>query len=86
MTPVHIKLLLAEKRKARAQWQRSKYPIDKSRFNYLKNKLCRIIKDHKNYYTYIQNLSTKDSLLWKATKKLLNKKQPSPPLRKSNNS
>jgi len=85
--PAHIQSLIAEKRRARAQWQRFKYPIDKARLNYLKNKLTRAFQNHKNesYHTYIQNLSTKDSSLWKATKKLLNHKQPPPPIRNSDN-
>jgi len=37
--PANIKYLLVEKRKARAKGQRFQYPIDKARFNYLKNKL-----------------------------------------------
>jgi hypothetical protein len=52
ITPVHIKLILAEKRRARAQWQRSKYPIDKLRINYLKNKLSKAIQEHKNVSYY----------------------------------
>jgi hypothetical protein len=85
--PSHIQSLIAEKHRTRAQWQRFKYPIDKARFNYLKNKLSRAFQNHTNesYHSYIQNLSTKDSSLWKATKKLLNHKQPSPPICNSNN-
>jgi len=55
-------LLLAEKRRARTQWQRFKYPSDKARLNYLKNNPNKAIQKHKNerYHNYIQNLSTKD--------------------------
>lgn len=86
--PAHIMLLLADKRRARTQWHRSKYPSDKAKFNYLKNKLNKAILKLKNdsYQNYILNLSTKDSSLWKATKKLIHHKPPSPPLRMPNNS
>jgi hypothetical protein len=79
--PAHIVLLLADKRRARTQWHRSKYPSDKATFNYLKNKLNKAILKLKNenYQNYIQNLSNKDLSLWKATKKLIHHKLPPPP-------
>jgi len=70
--PSHIKKLLEQKRNARAQWQRLKYPADKSTLNHLKNKLNKAIQNYKNkrYISYIKNLSTVDNSIWKATKKL----------------
>ncbi|KAL4084779.1 hypothetical protein QTP88_027684 [Uroleucon formosanum] len=41
-TPQHIQILLDEKRKARAKWQKSKYPNDKIKLNQLSNKLKKL--------------------------------------------
>jgi len=42
--PPHIEHLLTEKCSTRAQWQRFKYPLDKARLNYFKNKFIRANK------------------------------------------
>jgi hypothetical protein len=87
-TPHHIQILLAEKHKIRAKWQKSKYPNDKIKLNQLSNKLKKIIRKHKNdsYNSYVEALTTTNCSLWKATKSLIRLKQPSPPLRKADHS
>lgn len=87
-TPHHIQILLVEKRRARAKWQKSKYPNDKIKLNQLSNKLKKVIHKHKNdsYNSYIEVLTVTNCSLWKATKSLLRLKQHSSPLRKADHS
>jgi hypothetical protein len=86
--PHHIQVLFAEKRKASANWQKSKYSNDKIKFNQLNNKLKKVIRKHKNmaYNSYNKALTTTNCSLWKATKFLLRLKQASPPVRKTDQS
>ncbi|KAL4149576.1 hypothetical protein QTP88_003502 [Uroleucon formosanum] len=81
--PDHIKALIRQKRKAHAKWQLTGYPNDKRTVNNLINKLKRQLQNHKNqtYDTFISNGS-----LWKATKRILDHIEPTPPLRRSDNS
>lgn len=86
--PREIMELIAEKRRARARWQYSHNPLDKTIFNRLANQLKSKIRDAKNesFQNYINNLSVKDNTLWKATKGF---KRPRPvisPLRNSDGS
>jgi len=71
--PNHIKHLLSLKRKARSRWQRHKYPIDKFTYNQPNNKLRKALLQHISvtYNHCIQNLTTHNSSLWKAMKKIL---------------
>lgn len=76
--PKEIRDLVAEKRKARKKWQRTRRPADKTKVNNLTQTLRREIQYIKNdsINTYLQTLTyEKDTnySLWKATKKL---KQP----------
>lgn len=59
--PPYIKHLIAEKRKARAQWQIFKYHIDKARLNYLKNKLSSQVELSKITKTKVIALISKTS-------------------------
>ncbi|VVC42721.1 Hypothetical protein CINCED_3A007030 [Cinara cedri] len=43
-TPHHIQILLSEKRKARAKWQKLKFPNDKFKLNQLSNQLKKATK------------------------------------------
>ena len=87
-TPYHIKVLLAEKRRTRNQWQTFKYPNDKEKLNKLNRKIKKAIQLDRNqsYNNYVESLTTKNSSLWKATKSLLRLNQPTPPLRNKDNS
>ncbi|KAL4113923.1 hypothetical protein QTP88_017475 [Uroleucon formosanum] len=86
--PDHIKALIRQKRKARAKWQFTGYPNNKRTFNNLINKLKRQLQNHKNqtYDTFISNLDPSNGSLWKASKRILNYIEPTPPLRRSDNS
>ncbi|KAL4097373.1 hypothetical protein QTP88_022162 [Uroleucon formosanum] len=87
-TPYYIKLLLAEKRRTRIQWQTFKYPNNKVKLNELNSKIKKAILHDRNqsYNNYVESLTTKNSSLWKATKSLLRLNQPTPPLRNEDNS
>jgi len=86
--PNHIKYLIREKRKARSRWQSHKYPPDKLIYNQLKNKLSKALLQHSSstYNKYIQNLTSQNSSLWRATKKILKTQSTPSPLRKEDNS
>lgn len=87
-TPPHIQALLTEKRKTRAHWQNFRYPNDKTKLNKLNIQIKKEIQKYKSqsYNTYVESLTTKNMSLWKATKNILRINQPTPPLRKEDNS
>jgi len=64
--PLHIRVLIAEKRTARSTWQRTKYPSDKRKYNNLTNKLKRLLVSirSENVTRHLVSLSTTDNLLW----------------------
>ncbi|KAL4126393.1 hypothetical protein QTP88_010615 [Uroleucon formosanum] len=76
--PLYIRSLIAQKRRARCLWQRSKYPTDKSNYNMLAQKLKRTLANYRNksYTNHLESLTTKDGSLWKATKQLLRIRNP----------
>jgi hypothetical protein len=51
-TPLEIKQLLKEKRKARAMWHRTHIPTDKTRYNRLINKLKAKLKRNERRFVY----------------------------------
>lgn len=67
--PEHIRILIANKRRARALYQRYRLPSHKRNFNNLANSLKKILAKHKNQLqvNYLTNLSPNKSL-WEATK------------------
>jgi len=71
--PSYIQTLISQKRRARVIWQRTRYPIDKSLYNALTQKLKRLLANLKSesYANYISSLTGMDGSLWKATRKLL---------------
>uniref|UniRef100_A0A2H8TKI9 Putative RNA-directed DNA polymerase from transposon X-element n=1 Tax=Melanaphis sacchari TaxID=742174 RepID=A0A2H8TKI9_9HEMI len=85
--PEHIRILIANKRRARALFQRSRLPSHKQNFNSLANSLKKILAKHKNHLqvNYLTNLSPNKSL-WDATKKSLKNAVPNTPLVKSDGS
>jgi hypothetical protein len=58
-TPLHIRELVAEKRRARNRWQRSSNPVDKREYNQLTRQLKAALQDTRNatFETYINSLS-----------------------------
>ncbi|KAL4107111.1 hypothetical protein QTP88_018543 [Uroleucon formosanum] len=85
--PEHIRILIANKRRARALFQRSRLPSHKQNFNNLANSLKKILAKHKNQLqvNYLTNLSSNKSL-WDATKKSLKNAAPNTPLIKPDDS
>ncbi|VVC32987.1 Endonuclease/exonuclease/phosphatase [Cinara cedri] len=86
--PGHINVLIRQKRKARVKWKITGYSNDKRIFNNLNNKLKRQLRNHKNqfYDNYISNLNPTNGALWNATKKILRHIEPTPPIRRPDNS
>jgi hypothetical protein len=80
--PEYIRILIANKRRARALYQRYRLPSLKRNFNNLANSLKKILSSHKNQAqaNYLANLSSKDGSLWQATKKSLRHQAPNTPL------
>jgi len=86
--PPELRHLIAEKRRARSKWQQTHYPVDKTKYNSISNKLKALLKTHKAnlYKNHLQNLSFTNGSLWRKTKSLLRIKDSPPPLRRADNS
>jgi hypothetical protein len=82
--PLQIKQLIAEKRRARSRWQRSRNPNDKTILNRLTHRLTNTLKENRNvtFQYYISTLSKYDHTIWKATEKINRPILPVPPIRK----
>ncbi|KAL4119930.1 hypothetical protein QTP88_012684 [Uroleucon formosanum] len=82
--PAHVREPIIQKRCARARWQRSKLPSDKSNYNKLTSSLKRILQQLRNesYNNWISSLTTKDNFLWKATRNCLKQKPTQTTLKK----
>jgi hypothetical protein len=85
-TPLHIRQLVAAKRRARRVWQRSRHANDQHQYNKLSRHLKTALQElHNNSFEhYITHLSPTDNTLWKATKQLKRHQAPVPPIRKLN--
>lgn len=83
--PLQIKEILNEKRRARAKWQRSRNPRDKTQLNRLTHQLRTALIQARNetFKYYISNLTPNDHSLWQATKKFKRPITSIPPIRKS---
>ncbi|KAL4141492.1 hypothetical protein QTP88_004122 [Uroleucon formosanum] len=81
--PEHIRILISNKRRARALYQRSRLPSHKHIYNNLSNSLKKTLAKHKNqsFTNYLTNLSPNNGSLWSATKKLLKYKPPMVPIK-----
>ncbi|KAL4136299.1 hypothetical protein QTP88_007847 [Uroleucon formosanum] len=86
LTPHNIRVIIAEKRRLRAQYQRTRLPSDKHKYNKLANKLKKTLIKHKleSLHNHLSNLSNKDGSLWKATKQALKYKSSNIPIKKDN--
>jgi hypothetical protein len=73
--PIEIRKLIAEKRRARARWQRSHAPMDKTAYNHTSNRLKWKLKEvrDESFTEYITSLNRYDNSIWKPIKHL---KQP----------
>ena len=86
-SPQYIVDAIAEKRKLRKIWQRTRCPYDKKRLNHTTRRLKRLLDAKKNeeVQTYLQNLTptvATDYSLWKATKSLKQPQTQFPPIRR----
>lgn len=82
--PLEIKQLVAQKRKARAQWQRTHHPSDKTKLNNLSNLLKAKLKNLRedSFKSYVSNLNRYDNSIWKPIRSSLKPQITSPPIRK----
>ena len=85
-TLLNIRLIIAEKRRSRAQYQWTRLPSDKHKYNSLANKLKKIRIKHKlaSFENHLSNLPSNDGSLWKTTKQALRYKSSNIPINKDN--
>ena len=85
--PLHIRQLVAAKRRARRVWQRTRHANDQHQYNGLSRRLKSALLELHNssFEHYITHLSPTDNTLWKATKRFKCPQAPVPPIRKPNN-
>jgi hypothetical protein len=86
--PIFIKQKLAEKRRLRREWQRTRTPTSKKLLNRATQDLKQLLHHHKNdgIQNFLHGLTPTASTnysLWKTTKKLKTVTQPSTPVRTS---
>ena len=84
-TPLHIRNLVTDKRRARSRWQRSPYQGDRAIYR-LKRNLQAALRDARNatFTNYITSLSQDDTSFWKATKGFKRPQVSIPPVQTSN--
>jgi len=82
---LYIRELIAEKRRSRGRWQRSRNQGDRLIYNRLKRKLQTSLRNANNatFENYLTSLSPSDNTLWKATKRLKRPQISIPPIRKA---
>jgi len=82
-----VRSLIVEKRRARARYQTTRLPSHKSAYNKLANSLKKCLAKNKAdmFEQKLTSLSSVDGSLWRETKKLLQYKRPSVPLKKPDN-
>ena len=68
--PSHIKQLVAQKRRARARWQKTHTPEDRRHFNNANNKLRGALHELNNdtFTAYIASLRCEDQTIWRPIK------------------
>jgi hypothetical protein len=80
--PSHIKHLVAQKRRARAKWQRTHTQKDKCLFNNANNKLRGALHEMSNatFTAYIASLKREDQTIWRPIKSRKKPQTPHPPI------
>jgi len=83
--PYEIKRLIAEKRKARATWQRTHTPDSKRNYNQISNKLKSKMHElrDESFKAYVSSLKRDDSSIWKPIKNRRKPTESQPPIRKN---
>ena len=81
--PSHIKHLVALKRKARSQWQKTHSPGSRHKFNQASNALKRALTEYRNasFTAYITTLNRDDCTLWRSIRSNRKPQTPNPPIR-----
>ena len=81
--PLHIRELVAEKRRARNRWQRSRNNDDRINYNRLKRRLHNTLANERNmtFEQYITSLNKDDHTIWKATRTFKLHQKSIPPIR-----
>lgn len=81
---LEVSQLVAQKRKAKAEWHRTHHPSDKTRLNNLSNQLkakLKKLRDDSNK-SFISNLNRYDNTIWKTIKSSVKPQTTSSPIRK----
>jgi len=86
--PSDIRILIADKRRARALYQRNRLSSLKHNYNKLSNLLKKMLAKHKTSLLekFLTNLSPNDGSLWRATKRACKLSSPNIPFKKSDGS
>jgi len=81
--PSNIKKLVAVKRNARSNWQKTHTPDSRHIYNQASNKLKQALHDMKNasFTEYISNLKRDDNSIWKPIRNKRRPQTPNPPVR-----
>jgi len=81
--PTHIKQLIAQKRRARARWQKTHTPEDRRLFNNATNKLRGALHELNNatFTAYIASLKREDRTIWRPIKSRKKRRTPLLPIR-----
>ena len=84
-TPLHIRELIAAKRRSRSRWQRSRNQGDRITYNRLRRQLQTALRNVNNitFEHYLTTLTPSDNTLWKATQRLKRPQTSIPPIRKT---
>ena len=87
-TPFHIRDLIAETRRSRGRWQRSRNQGDRIIYNCLKRQLQTALRNANNatFEHYLTSISPSDNTLWKVTKRLKIPQISIPPIGKADES
>jgi hypothetical protein len=85
--PSRIKQMVAQKRRARARWQKTHTPDDRRHFNNANNKLRGALNELNNdtFTAYIASLRCEDQTIWRPIKSRKKWRTPHPPIRANTN-
>lgn len=83
LIPEYTRSIIVEKRRARALYQHTRLPSHKQKYNKLANHLKKVLAKHKSesLAIFLSNLSSKDSSLWRETKKICKYKSANLPIK-----
>ncbi|KAL4104420.1 hypothetical protein QTP88_019721 [Uroleucon formosanum] len=88
LLPEYIHCIIVEKRRARANFQRTRIPSHKHEYNKLTNHLKKVLEKHKSetFNNFLSKLSPKDGSLWRATKNICKFKTSNLPIKNQDGS